>query len=53
MKYLLVNADDHTLDAAPRLALMRGWLRLATHRYGIIEFGLCSINDELLVHGSA
>ena len=27
MKYLLVNADDHTLDAAPRLALMRGWLR--------------------------
>lgn len=33
MKYLLVNADDHTLDAAPRLALMRGWLRVNTYGY--------------------
>lgn len=45
MKYLLVNADDHTLDAAPRLALMRGWLSTGTKQDADPAIGLHSLRD--------
>ena len=55
MKYLLVNADDHTLDAAPRLALMRGWLRIARVISSLDpeQFQLCFLKWMQAVNSSA